>query len=234
MCLPGDMGGMIFQAVLALAGAMGDGQKMDAAPSHVTRHVIYVLPLGDELPAADVAAVREALVAFFALDVQVMPRAPLPRESYTKARRRWRAEKLLVFLGGRLPADGARILGLTGADISTTKDAYADWGVLGLGELPGVATVISSFRCHKKARDAGHARQRLAKVAVHEIGHSLGLDHCPTDGCLMHDAEGQVATIDGEHDLCPRCRAAVAAAGHRIPARPAIPWPSRASRPGGP
>jgi archaemetzincin len=94
---------------------------------------------------------------------------------------------------------------------------------MGLGEEPGVATVISSFRCRKKARDAAHARERLAKVAVHEIGHSLGLDHCPTKGCLMHDAEGKVLTVDDEYDLCPR-RARVAAAGHRIPEAPAIPW----------
>jgi archaemetzincin len=195
-----------------------------AAPAAPPRPIIYVRPLGAELPAADVEAVRAALVAFYAAEVRVLPRAPLPAASYTKARRRWRAEKLLVFLHGEMPADGTRILGLTGADISTTKGTFDDWGVLGLGEEPGVATVISSFRCRKKARDAAHARERLAKVAVHEIGHSLGLDHCPTPGCLMHDAEGKVASVDDESDLCPRCRALLAAAGHHIPAAPAIPW----------
>jgi archaemetzincin len=156
--------------------------------------------------------------------VRVRPRVALPAAAYTKARRRWRAEKLLSFLSTAMPADGTRILGLTGADISTTKGRFDDWGVLGLGEEPGVATVISSFRCRKKARDAAHARERLAKVAVHEIGHSLGLDHCPTPGCLMHDAEGKVVTIDDEVDLCARCRARLAAAGYQIPATPAIPW----------
>jgi len=180
--------------------------------------VIYVLPLGDGLPAADVEAVRAALVDFYAADVRVMKRVPLPASAYTKERKRWRAEKLLTFLDGKIPADGARILGLTSTDISTTKDRYADWGVLGLGEQPGRATVISSFRCRRKARSAAHARERLAKVAVHELGHSFGLDHCPTAGCLMRDAEGRVATVDDEHDLCPRCRAALAAAGHALPA----------------
>ena len=36
-------------------------------------------------------------------------------------------------------------------DISTTKGRFPDWGVLGLGELPGTASVISSFRCHRGA-----------------------------------------------------------------------------------
>ena len=156
--------------------------------------------------------------------MRVRPRVALPAAAYTKARRRWRAEKLLSVLSTAMPADGTRILGLTGADISTTKGRFDDWGVIGLGQEPGVATVISSFRCRKRARDAVHARERLAKVAVHEIGHSLGLDHCPTAGCLMHDAEGKVVTLDGEIDLCPRCRARLAAAGHPIPEAPAIPW----------
>jgi archaemetzincin len=211
-------------ASCALAVFMAQLGIADASPSRA-RPIIYVLPLGDELPAADVAAVRAALVAFYAADVRVLPRERLPPASYTKARRRWRAERLLLFLRARMPADGMRILGLTGADISTTKGRFDDWGVMGLGEEPGVATVISSFRCRKKARDAAHARERLAKVAVHELGHSLGLDHCPTPGCLMHDAEGKVVTVDDEYDLCPRCRALLAAAGRRIPAAPAIPWP---------
>jgi archaemetzincin len=217
-------------ALLAACAVVVAPANVVAAPA---APIIYVLPLGAELPAADVEAARAALVAFYAADVRVLPRAPLPAASWTAARRRWRAEKLLVFLREQMPAGGSRILGLTSADISTTKGRFEDWGVLGLGEEPGVATVISSFRCRKRARDAAHARERLAKVAVHEIGHSLGLEHCPTPGCLMHDAEGKVATVDDEYDLCSRCRARLAAAGRTLPAEPAIPWPrSRLSAPG--
>jgi archaemetzincin len=59
---------------------------------------------------------------------------------------------------------------------------------------------------------------------MHEIGHTLGLPHCPVKGCLMEDAEGAVATTDGEHDLCPACRARLTATGHRLPAHPRLPW----------
>jgi archaemetzincin len=189
------------------------------------RTVVYLQPLGEELPEADVAIVETALRELYALDVRRLPRVPLPKSAWYPPRHRWRAEKLLDFLRPRLPPDGLRVLGLTAADISTTKGDIKDWGVLGLGEVPGEAGVISTFRCHKRARDDQHARERLAKVAVHEVGHTLGLPHCPTRGCLMEDAEGQVVTSDREYDLCPRCRKQLLDAGRTLPSTPKLPWP---------
>ncbi len=136
--------------------------------------------MGRALPQADVAAVKTALTAFFGVEVRLLDRVSHPKKAWYKPRRRWRAEKLLDFLRARMPADGFRILGLTGADISTTKGPHKDWGILGLATIDGVACVISSFRAKRRSRGRRHARVRLAKVAVHEIGHTLGLEHCPT------------------------------------------------------
>jgi archaemetzincin len=188
------------------------------------RHVLYLQPLGADLPTADVDLVHTAIEALVGVDTRLLPRAPLPAAAYYRPRARYRADKLLDFLDGRLPADGVRILGLTGADISTTKGAVYDWGVLGLGRLDGSSCVISELRCRRRSTGAANARERLAKVAVHEVGHTLGLQHCPNRGCLMEDAEGQVTTCDREYDFCARCRGLLAAAGHTIPASPKIPW----------
>ncbi|MBW2734341.1 MAG: matrixin family metalloprotease, partial [Deltaproteobacteria bacterium] len=187
--------------------------------------VIAVQPLGKSLPAADVALVKRALEAFTGMKVRVLKRLALPRAAYYPPRRRYRGEKLLDFLVQKAPKDASRVLGLTGVDISTTKGRYKDWGILGLATMDGQTCVISAFRARKKARSVLHARQRLAKVAVHEIGHTLGLPHCPTRGCLMEDARGKVATSDGEYDLCSSCREKLQRWGHRIPAKPQIPWP---------
>jgi archaemetzincin len=196
-----------------------------ASVAAMKRGLLYLQPLGGELPAEDVELVRQALAEIIGMATRLLPRAALPAAAFYPPRRRYRAEKLLDFLDGRLPPDGTRILGLTGVDISTTKGRYADWGLLGLGRLGGASSVISEFRCRMRSPGPAVARQRLAKVAVHESGHTLGLEHCSTRGCVMEDAEGRVATCDREYDFCPRCRGLLAAAGQPLPSSPRIPWP---------
>jgi len=196
------------------------GRAEPAAPS-----IFYLQPLGPSLPEADVAAVKAALVELYGLPVQTLERVELPRSAYHAPRKRYRAEKLLDFLRPRLPPDGVRLLGLTAVDISTTKGTYADWGVMGYGELPGTVGVISSFRCYKRTTSATNGRERLAKTAAHEIGHTLGLAHCPSQGCLMADAEGSVLSADQEHDLCARCRTQLTTDGRTLPRSPNPPWP---------
>ena len=188
------------------------------------RPVLYIQPLQ---PAPDELALAGGLAglrAFYPVEVKVLPAVPLPKSAWYKPRQRWRADKLLDFLGIRMPVDGAKVLGLTSADISTTKGTNRDWGVLGLGTLDGKSCVISTFRTSRGV-SAQVARQRLAKVAVHEVGHTFDLEHCPNRGCLMEDAMGKVATCDREDDLCPQCRKALAAKGVVVPQQVVKPWP---------
>ncbi len=113
---------------------------------------LYLQPLGGALPDEDVALVRLALGAMIGMETHLLPRVELPASAFYPPRRRYRAEKLLDFLDGRLPPDGTRILGLTGVDISTTKGRFADWGLLGLGRIGGASSVISEFRCRMRTR----------------------------------------------------------------------------------
>ncbi|MEB2311000.1 MAG: matrixin family metalloprotease [Sorangiineae bacterium] len=209
------------RALLALPALLAAPRSLVAKP--LAR--LALQPLGGALGAADVALVSIALRAFYAVEVTPLPRVALPRRAYYPPRKRYRAEKLLDFLSARVPVGALGVLGLTATDISTTKGDIADFGILGLATIDGRVGVLSSFRCRRRARSARHARERLGKVAVHELGHAFGLEHCPNRGCLMEDAEGSVLTCDREYELCADCRGKLALAGHPLAEGGAPPWP---------
>lgn len=206
-----------FATLVAGAGIWAKAPALFAAG---TRSVV-VQPLGpgSKPPAAFVGS---SLAALYDVDVRVANVEPLPAAAFYAARGRYRAEKLLERLTV-LQERAFRVVGVTAADISTTKGNVFDWGVLGLATIDGRACVLSSFRCRRGARDAHHVTERIGKTAVHELGHTFGLEHCPTRGCLMHDGEGTVLTTDEERDLCSSCRGKLAAHGF-LRANARSPW----------
>ena len=197
---------------------------VEPGPSLSTK-VLYLQPLGQELAPESVDLVETALREFYGFQIKRAEVRPLPPFAYYPPRKRYRAEKLLNYLGRIAPPDAFFVLGLTGVDISTTKGRIADWGIMGLATIDGHVAVMSMFRCRRGSRSVDHAQERLAKVAVHEVGHNLGLEHCPTRGCLMEDARGTNTTTDREYTLCPRCRRLLAEQDLVLPPNPRPPWP---------
>jgi len=132
--------------------------------------------------------------------VELLTAIDLPDEAYYSPRNRYRADSLLNFLSARTKTEHV-VIGLTSKDISCTKDEYEDWGIMGYGYTPGNACVASTFRLNKS-----NLLEQLFKVAIHELGHTQGLDHCPDKSCFMRDAEGKNTTNE-EKDFCQKCKA---------------------------
>jgi archaemetzincin len=165
---------------------------------------VALQPLGKVSPGA-VETSAAAVRSYYKAKVAILKEVPLPASAYTRPRNRYRAEKLLTFLNGPACRGYDKVIGLTERDISTTKGEVADWGVFGLGSLGGRVCVVSTFRL-KPGASQNKALERLKKVVNHELGHTLGLPHCPVPGCMMADAKGTISIVDGETGkLCPAC-----------------------------
>ena len=172
---------------------------------------LAIQPLGP-VDAALVEKLAASLRATFDMDVEVLEAVPLPQEAYYKPRARYRAAKLLDALDRMEPARYDRVLGITASDISTTKGEHEDWGIFGLACLSARPCVVSTFRLKRKATPA-LLLLRLLKVARHEVGHTLGLAHCETPGCVMQDAKGSIKPVDeSDGTFCTRCAAMLAPA----------------------
>jgi archaemetzincin len=137
----------------------------------------------------------------------VLPAKELPQKAWYAPRSRYRADVLIKELRETLPDTLHRVVGLTSVDISTTKEDIEDWGVLGLGYSPGKSCVVSTFRMQKGSVNKFRYKERLRKVVLHELGHTLGLPHCPNTTCLMTDACGSVKTVDAAQEaFCESCK----------------------------
>jgi len=185
-----------------------------AAPAERT---VAIVPLGKVNPAI-LEAVAKAVTAVADVKVQIETPRDLPKEAWYAPRRRFRAEKILDALDADPPPGAWKVLAVTEAEISTTKGEIYDWGIVGLGNIDSRSAVVSSHIFRKWSRTRRELLRRLADSAVHELGHTLGADHCDSKGCVMRDARGKAITSADSSTgrFCPICRARIEAASGKV------------------
>ena len=162
---------------------------------------IYIQPLGD-VNKEYIDYIKKSVENFYGYNCLVKPKLNLTSDILASSKTRYEAGKILKKYNSK-----ENVLLITEKDIAHRKSSeFPEWGIFGLGYRPGSTCVISTFRLKKNVSKA-KLLDRLKKVALHEIGHNLGLEHCTNDkNCMMTSASGTVKQVDKEKIwFCLKC-----------------------------
>lgn len=198
---------IIFLAGLLALLSCGRTRTTNPSAPGLSRAVfdtLYLLPATDA-DTATMAYLQRHLADSFQIPVILLPTQPLPAFAWYAPRKRYWADSLLKWMRPIAQNSRCRWLLVTGSDISTTRKDHFNWGIMGLAYRPGRVAAVSDYRLQEHKRPTGAVRAALLKVALHELGHTVGNDHCQQPHCLMQDADGRdkTAQLSG---FCNACR----------------------------
>ena len=171
--------------------------------------LVDVVPVGG-VPAAVKREISTALRSVFDSDVSVHETQPVPNGSYDDRRDQYRAEEFIE-LASRI-GSGPKNVAVTTKDLYYRRRNY----VFGLAYLDGNASVVSTYRLQTSS-DGGYSNKsaaeiladRVRKEVVHEIGHTLGLEHCENGRCVMNFSPTVREVDRKEEALCGTCQRSI-------------------------
>jgi len=167
---------------------------------------LYLLPIGIET-SSFLSDLGRELKYRFLLPYKVMETDINPAYAFHEERRQYNSMTILRRIIDRCPPDAIRILGVCRVDLFVPILTF----VFGQAQLNGRAAVVSIARFEEEfyARKTNYALTfaRTLKESMHELGHTFGLTHCNSPGCVM-SLSMRIEQVDNKSaDFCDRCNA---------------------------
>jgi archaemetzincin len=133
----------------------------------------------------------------FKFQIGLLPPAKIPADAYEPYRKQYDSA---YFLDITQNAEGDKVLGITDVDLFTPHLNF----IFGQAEIRGKCAVISIYRLKWNASREKFV-DRMVKEAVHELGHTFGLQHCRDRKCVMCFSNRLLDTDNKSDFFCSKC-----------------------------
>ena len=166
--------------------------------------IISLMPVG-RLDRALLKPLAEGLTHRLRVACSIQPDALEAEFALNPLRGQYHSTEILKKILQRPPSETWKVLGVTEMDLYIPVLTY----VFGEAQLADGGAVVSTHRLRQEfygmPTDRDLLHQRLLKEALHELGHTYGLRHCPDYTCVMSASNG-VERIDLKRaEFCPSC-----------------------------
>jgi predicted Zn-dependent protease len=169
--------------------------------------VIRIVTL-DRIDPSDVAFLSGMLYRAFGVGTEHVGDKPVPPEAEQKDGR-LDALKLLREAPHVRSLPDDKVIYITSAPLALKPGPLGEPPCWGFADFGGERAVVSTARF--PARGVSEAsvetwRKRLAREAIHALGHTWDLHHCYDPRCAMHPSWSPGLPEKPEMDLCTFCR----------------------------
>jgi archaemetzincin len=162
-----------------------------------------------ELAVALLDGLAAALAREFRVSCHVAPGVLDASAMLDFGRRQYHSTAILRAMTALAPDPRIRLIGVTELDLFVPVLTF----VFGEAQLGGNCGLVSLHRLREEyyglQPDPAKLAERLLKEALHELGHTFGLRHCPNWQCAMASTHAVERLDLKEARYCAGCRLAI-------------------------